>query len=74
MAIVRKNKTVAMLLNFENGVSAAGKTVYKTTTLSKINPELTDEEFFNAAGIIAGLQSLPLHDIKHRNIEVIVSE
>ena len=74
MAIVRKNKTVAMLLSLENGVSAAGKTIYKTITFGKINPELTDEEFFNAAGTIAGLQSLPLHDIKHRKIEVLVSE
>lgn len=74
MAIVRKNKTVAMLLSLENGVNAAGKTIYKTITFGKINPELTDDEFFSAAGILVELQSLPLHDVKHRKIEVLVSE
>lgn len=74
MAIVRKNKTVAMLLSFENGMSAAGKTIYKTVTLGKVNPELTDEDFYNAGEVLAGLQKLTLSDIKHRKIESLVSQ
>lgn len=74
MAIVRKSGTVAMLLTFENGVNNAGKTIYKTITLSKVNPELTDENFYNAGEVLAGLQKLTLSDIKHRKIESLVSQ
>lgn len=73
MAVERRKGTLAALLSVENGVNSEGQTIYKTVTINRVNPNITDEDLFDCASALADLQALPVGGISRRAVDSLMS-
>lgn len=54
----------SIVLQVESGVSPDGSAVYSARTISKIDPELSNEDAYEFAAAVSTLQSLPVWSIQ----------
>lgn len=71
MAVTKIAKSCALIIAVESDVAADGSTIYANRTISKINPELADEDAYDVAAAIGTLQSCPVGDISRRDVFVL---
>ena len=55
-------------IRFENGTNASGKTLVKTTNLSNVKLNATDEDMLEAGNAYASLTSLPLDGVRMTDV------
>ncbi len=56
-----------IVLRLESGVNASGNPTYSSRTYSNVKPEAGDQDVYDIAAILAGLQSLPVVSITRVN-------
>ena len=61
--VVVKNQKSALRLYFQVGLDDDGFPVYRSKTYSSVKPATTEDDLFALAGIISGLQTLPVGTI-----------
>jgi hypothetical protein len=64
MAVERVNAGVVLRLVFQTGVDDEGNPVYRNKNLSYIKPDASDQDLFDVAQALAGLQEYTLSEIK----------
>ncbi len=55
-------------IRFENGTNASGKTLVKTTNLSNVKLNATDEDMLEAGNAYASLTSLTLDGVRMTDV------
>lgn len=68
MALVEKKAGTSLILRVENGTSASGKTMYANRTVSDINAEMANADFYAIANGLAGLLTASLNKITRKDL------
>ncbi|WP_347354571.1 DUF1659 domain-containing protein [Acetoanaerobium noterae] len=58
-----KDKKVTVRVKLDNGKDADGKAKFRNISLKDINPALADEDLYNIAEKVVGLQKLEMVDV-----------
>ena len=61
-------------IRFENGTNASGKTLVKTTNLSNVKLNATDEDMLEAGNAYASLTSLTLDGVRMTDVYDLVAD
>lgn len=63
MAVVKQPYSCSMKLRYQNGVNAKGDPVYVNRTYSKVKVTATDQDLYDVAQALNGLQTNSLHSV-----------
>lgn len=65
MAVVANPVDASLRLRFQTGSDAAGNPVYRLQSYSRISPEAADQNLYDVAQALAGLQQHQLSAVLH---------
>ena len=65
-----KDSSTTLKIRVATGISEDGKTTFADRTLSNVNPDLTDDQFYNIGTKFSNLQSLALGAIVRTTTDV----
>ena len=71
MAVNARKISSSIILQVESGMAPDGSAVYSSRTISKIDPALSDDDAYNFATAVAGLQEYPLGDVQRSEKSVL---
>jgi len=72
MAVDRIPGGTVLQLEFQTGVDPEGNPVYRNKSLSSVRPEAADQDLFDVAVALAGLQEYTLNRISVREVNHLV--
>ena len=71
MAVTKTKQATKLVLSVESGVAADGSMVYGQCPIRNVNPDLTDENAYDVASAIGGLQALPVGSIARQDTSIL---
>lgn len=74
MAVKKLKTTTALLITIESGTKPDGSSEYKTRTLNRVSPSMTDEDIYTIGAQIANLQAYPVAGVGRRDVSALGNE
>ena len=71
MAVTKTMQSTKLILTVETGVAPDGSLAYGQRPIRNINPELTDDNAYEAASALGTLQAYPVAAISRQDVSVL---
>ena len=74
MEAKKEDKTCSLKLKCIKGTNENGRTVYSMLTFSHVNPDVSDGDMYEVAGLIGRLQEMTIADVIRADSANLVAE
>ncbi len=74
MAVTKKKQGTKLILSVETGVAADGSLLYGQCPIRNVNPDLTDDNAYDVATAVGGLQALTVGSVARQDTSILSAE
>ncbi len=74
MAVIKQPQTSRLDIKVENGIGAAGQTLYKTRIIKNLKTSATDEDVYAVGSALAALQSHSVESVSRVDDAILISQ